>query len=358
MLHTVLTLDYEIHGNGDGSPRKLMLDPTARLMDLLEEYGGRLTIMADAAALIRFRAYDSEHPNDDLQSTALEQQLRTAVRRGHDVQLHFHSSYMKARFEKGRWIQYWPEYNLAALPRARIDEMIRIGKQYLESLFADVDPNYRCIAFRAANWAVQPSGNLIPALSNNGIEIDTSVFKYGRRSGLVSFDFRDAFSNCHPYRISAANVCQADPAGTVVEFPIYSEERRIGAFVSAQRVWHALSERRHPLPSAAPETHPEKKLIARFATVKRFLCGRHAWKADFNKCTGKQLIRAAQRLAATSGSAGTCIPFVVIGHSKLFTARNASALRPFLRFISESPELYGFATFRSFHLDSLVPRRT
>ena len=32
------TLDYEIHGNGDGNPIDLMVGPTYRLMDMLEQY--------------------------------------------------------------------------------------------------------------------------------------------------------------------------------------------------------------------------------------------------------------------------------------------------------------------------------
>jgi hypothetical protein len=32
----IFTLDYEIHGNGDGSPYQLMVEPTYRLMSLME----------------------------------------------------------------------------------------------------------------------------------------------------------------------------------------------------------------------------------------------------------------------------------------------------------------------------------
>ena len=43
-----------------------------------------------------------------------------------------------------------------------------------------------------ANWSVSPSGNVVRALAANGIPIDTSVFKYGRRDGLVAFDYSRA----------------------------------------------------------------------------------------------------------------------------------------------------------------------
>ena len=51
------TLDYEIHGNGDGNPYELMVEPTYRLMTLLEKYGQKLTIMADVAEILCFKRY-------------------------------------------------------------------------------------------------------------------------------------------------------------------------------------------------------------------------------------------------------------------------------------------------------------
>ena len=51
------TLDYEIHGNGEGDPMKMMVEPTYRLMTLLEKYNQRLTIMADVAEILCFKRY-------------------------------------------------------------------------------------------------------------------------------------------------------------------------------------------------------------------------------------------------------------------------------------------------------------
>ena len=59
------TLDYEIHGNGDGSPLSLMVEPTWRLMNLLEKYGQRVTIMADVAEILTFKRYYQETGRDD-----------------------------------------------------------------------------------------------------------------------------------------------------------------------------------------------------------------------------------------------------------------------------------------------------
>ena len=99
------------------------------------------------------------------------------------MQLHIHSSYFNATRVGDGWQQDWSEYDFARLPYERMDWMIRSGKAWLESLLRPVDPDYACVAFRAANWSVSPSGNVVRALAANGIPIDTSVFKYGRRDG-------------------------------------------------------------------------------------------------------------------------------------------------------------------------------
>ena len=124
-------LDHEIHGNGDGCPHELMVEPTRRLMDQFDRHGAKLTIMADVAAILKFKEYQEQTGRDDFHYDAIAEQLRDAVRRGHDVQLHLHASYFNAKHEGGRWLQDWSEYNFAGLPFERRNALVRIGKKYL-----------------------------------------------------------------------------------------------------------------------------------------------------------------------------------------------------------------------------------
>ena len=208
MLRVIFTLDYEIHGNGEGCPLELMVEPTRRMMDLFERHGAKLTIMADVAEILNFRGDQEQFGRDDCHYDAIAEQLRDAVRRGHDVQLHLHASYFNARRENGRWQQDWSEYNFAGLPLERLNELVRIGKKYLETLLKPVNPRYECIAFRAANWSVSPSRNVVRALVQNGIGIDTSVFKHGRRDGIVSFDYSAAPSEIEPWLVDENDICR------------------------------------------------------------------------------------------------------------------------------------------------------
>lgn len=353
MLHVIFTVDYEIHGNGDGDPNGLMVEPTTRMLGLLEEYGAKLTIMADVAEILRFKDYAERTGRDDYGYQAIVQQLLGAIAKGHDVQLHIHSSYFNAVHQEARWAQDWSEYDFALLPYERMDWMVKTCKDYLESLLKPADCNYACMAFRAANWSVSPSTNVVRALVNNRIEMDTSVFKFGRRNGAVTFDYSDAHHRLLPWRASESDICRRDPHGRLWEVPIYTEKRWLGAFLARGRLYRVMCDVFHKGPfnvshaaSKDGEPAPAGPRRSKLAALKA-LFHTHAWKADFNQCDGRQLIGALQRAEkSVAAAADVDVPFVLIGHSKLFTRANEGTLRPFLAHISRHPERFAFGTLQ------------
>jgi hypothetical protein len=353
MLKAIFTLDYEIHGNGEGCPRLLMVEPTQRLLRLLDQYDAKLTIMADIGEILKFKEYADQKKRDDYHFEDIVFQLQDAVARGHDVQLHIHSSYFNATHNGSRWIQDWSEYDFAGLRLDRMRMMVKTGKEFLESILQPVRSDYRCLAFRAANWSVSPSKNVAEALLDNDITIDTSIFKYGRRSGLVTFDYSAAESEIGPWPASEENFCLRDEASRLWEFPIYSENRWIGAFLSANRFYRVSQSARHRTARSSSEGGASEPSAAGrksgLAGKWRLLTKRHAWKADFNQCTGRQLVHAlrrAERKAAADHSIDS--PFVLIGHSKIFSRWNERSLRPFLEHVTRHPERFGFGTFGTF----------
>ncbi|MGI9211127.1 MAG: hypothetical protein ACR2HF_01530, partial [Methylococcaceae bacterium] len=324
MIRIIPTLDYEIHGNGHGCARELMVQPTERLMDMFNSYQARITIMADVAEILRFRDYHHENGHDHYHAQAIETQLKKAISEGHDVQLHLHSSYFNAHHVNNHWQQDWSEYDFARLDYSRMNWMIHSCKTYLEQLLQPVNPDYRCIAFRAANWSMHPSEQAIRALLNNGISIDTSVFKYGRRNHPVQFDYTHAHSHFMPWPVSTDDICCRDPNGKLIELPIYSEARSVWDFLSLNRMFRIIQALPHriniPKQASNPKVAPP--------SVWR---DKMAWKADINQSTGKQLIGIAEKLTAYQNQhLDELVPFVLIGHSKLFNAWNEHTIRPFL----------------------------
>jgi hypothetical protein len=347
VLQIILTLDYEIHGNGDGSPKDLMVEPTYRLLRLCDAYGAKLTIMADVAEILKFKEYKDRTGRDDYYYDAIVDQLRHAIKTGHDVQLHIHSSYFNARHDNGSWIQDWSEYNFADLPYDRMNWMVRACKEFLETLLRPVEPMYRCIAFRAANWSVSPSQNVVRSLVNNGIKIDTSIFKYGYRNGIVSFDYSRAYSQIVPWRVKEDDICSRDDTSSLWELPIYSEERWIGAFLTYNRIYRAFMGRRHRIRhkdgSSKLQSGVTEASQARCWTLMAKVFQKHAWKADFNQCVSKQLTNVLDRVSNRYvNQKDMLVPFILIGHSKLFTNRNERSLTPFLEYCAQHPDKFDF----------------
>ncbi len=352
MFRILFTLDYEIHGNGEGDPQTLLVDRTNRLMNLFDKYGAILTIMADVAEILKFKEYFEKFGKDDYSYVKIVKQLKNAVARGHDVQLHIHPSYFNAKYRNNKWYQDYSEYNLAELEKNRISEIIKLSKNYLENILREEHPQYNCIAFRSANWAINPPKNIVQALIKNKIQIDTSVFKYGKSNGIVNFDYSNAYSALRPWPIDENNVCKYDKNGKLFEFPIYCEKRSVLAFFSLTRLFNLLQTNIH---SVRKETQPlvdqYKTQTKQFKLIKltKYL-NKFPWKADFNQCTGNQLISCLQRIKNKYNSDSKEYPFVLIGHSKLFTKINECSLKSFLEYVDKNSDTFSFGKFSDFDL--------
>lgn len=351
MHNLIFTVDYEIHGNGDGHPMALMIEPTYRLMTLLEKYGAKLVIFADVAEILKFREYYETTGRDDFCYRQITEQLGQALQRGHDVQLHIHSSYFGARYHSGTWRQNWKNYNLAGLSADQIRTIVRTCKEFLEETLRPVQPEYECYAFRAANWAMHPTRNLALALVGNGICIDSSVYKYGKQRGWVSYDYSNAHDAAFPYRASCEDICDYDPEGKIVEFPIYCQLKPIPAFLSPIRIYRMLRARRHRH-ERNPELNPQNgKSTLRNSFGLNALVRKYPRKFDFNQMTSRQMIDTLESIDRREGENAY---ITLIGHSKSFIRYNEYTLGTFLQYVTQNNDHYRFTTFPS--RDALLRR--
>ncbi len=338
------TLDYEIHGNGDGNPQSLMVEPTFRLMDLLEKYGQRVTIMADVAEILTFKRYFEETGRDDFHYADIESQLREAVRRGHDVQLHVHSSWFKAAWNGKRWDQCIEEYNMASLPIERIDEMVGQCVSYLSHLLVPVRPDYKVWLFRAANWSMMPTENIYQVLIKHGITADTSVYKGGVQGGNVCYDYRNAWDHLLSYPASSSDINLHAPIGqkaVLTEYPIYTEMRPFWSFLTPIRVFRMVRARFHRHkrnPSGTDNKREIEKSDNRELSLRAFF-RKSPWKMDFNQATGGQLIGAMKRIMSRSIKDREIIDVVLIGHSKSFLKYNEKSFAKFLKWSNSHSEI-------------------
>ena len=55
MIKLIFTLDYEIFGNGEGSLKELVYEPTQNLINLFNEYNYNFVNFVEAAELIKIK---------------------------------------------------------------------------------------------------------------------------------------------------------------------------------------------------------------------------------------------------------------------------------------------------------------
>ena len=344
MLKLIFTLDYEIHGNGDGCPEKLMVKPTYRLMNLMDKYDAKLTIFADMAEISRFKAYYEETGADKFHYLKIKNQLQEAVLRGHDVQLHIHSSYFNARYDGKKWQQSWDEYDFAGLEYSKIHDRIKSGKELLESIMREKVPEYTCFAFRAANWAMQPTPNIGRALLENDIYIDSSVYKYGKQHEWVKYDYTNAQNPTFPYKASLDEICENDENSPLWEFPIHCELRPFYDFITPVRFFRMVRAKfhKHKMPAGKNQSTSLNEKVRKDTTLSVFN-RKYPRKFDFNQLSGRQMVRQLQRLAPQQEKETNYV--TLIGHSKSFVPYNKLTLNTFLSYVANNQQAYTFSNF-------------
>src|SRR5271157_6023712 len=126
MIECVFTLDYEIYGNGEGSLRDLVLDPTRRLAELFREFGAPFVVFAEAVEFAKM-----EEAQSDPDTAEVRAQLRELRRAGHEIALHLHPWWANARYENKHWRLDWSERNICTLEPDRAETIVSGAIRYL-----------------------------------------------------------------------------------------------------------------------------------------------------------------------------------------------------------------------------------
>ncbi len=225
----VLSLDYETWQPLPPGRRldwyETILRPAEALMVTAEQFSAPLTFFVEMGEILYLRK------NDPAVAAALEEQIRVARGRGHDIQLHLHPEWLPESGPKhdpatGSW--WWdPERSrIHSLGEAPLSLFGRL-KEELEKIVRPVDPSYRVRVFRAGKYRIQPHGEIFRALFRCGIPADSSVW-HGGHSFEHRYDFRGAFSTMNPYFPADCDINQPAPLAeeAILEFPILSRDGR------------------------------------------------------------------------------------------------------------------------------------
>lgn len=173
-IYLALTDDWELRGDGSGDMDAIQLEPMRRLASLYEKNGARGSFFVEVMQQRTFRCFQSEHPELKALADRWEAQVRDVYQRGHDIQLHIHPQWTRAEYQGGSW-KLEGEWSILDYSPEEADRLILEGKNFLEDILRPVDPDYRCLAFRAGAWCVAPSPHILSQLAKAGIILDASI---------------------------------------------------------------------------------------------------------------------------------------------------------------------------------------
>ena len=353
MIYLVLSLDYELFGNGSGDVRRDMIEPTNRILQICDEHTAKVSIMLEVGAYWAMQKAEEEGllNIDYLPSQEIERQVKTAVTSGHDVQLHLHPWWIGATFEENRW-RLHPEYRrVTDLPNGTGSEgdllsvvgVLCEGKRTLEALVRPVRADYECLVYRAAMFWGQPSGGLIRGLKMAGLAADSSVVGGLYETAPVPTDYRDVPPSLDYWWTSAEDISRSGRKGEqIIEFPVYSKLRpyvcnfkwtKLSATLKRRSVEKADTQG-YGMMEARKSTDSLGGIIKKLWTLQPL-------KYDFCKLSANDMIRELRRLIKSNpviksnpaDEDGIGTPVVMVGHSKDFW--NDRNLAIFLKFVKE-----------------------
>lgn len=297
MIDCILTIDYEIFGNGEGSLEEHILKPTEQLKEVLNDVDTKLVFFVEAAELEKI-----EKEGSDRAVVQVNRQIRDLYEKGHEIGLHLHPQWCNAMYRDGQWELDDAEYNLCLLSKIRIEKIVDGAIDYLRLILGD--SSYTPRSFRAGNWLFQPAQPVARILAGRGIKIDSSVFKGGLQRHR-HLDYRLARKNGYYWKFRD-DVNRPDDRGAILEMPIHTE---------MVPPWRMVTKKRLELQrKASVGNRLTKERMYRLLDRARFL---HPLKLDFCRMTMDELVAVLSKVIEEDQcSPNVYRPIVAIGHTK------------------------------------------
>lgn len=335
--HLVISVDYEVFGNGTGDVRQHMTEPTERMARMCEAHKVPLTVFFEVEEFLAFEKHRSELKALLGYDPAAEirEQIKSFAARGHDIQLHLHPEWVGARFEAGQWVLRPERQTVDSLFESEAETVAYIAerKGAIDEILTEAGSSQRVHVYRAGAFSAQPGKKLLRALQANEIYIDSSVVQgLTRQNPHVTLDYRKAPCRKGPWRVST-DVAMEDRVGEVWEFPIYS--------VMGRRWQQATLGRLKAKFSKNVPKNRQKQMVQQLGISRnpvkllKFLFSPTPIKLDFHNLTPGKLMEYIH--GAPRSNDGIPDVLVLIGHSKehLFDEPFAE----FLRLVSKDPNL-------------------
>jgi hypothetical protein len=220
----ILSFDHELSLGGTDSYDHNLFAPTYELLKLADRLGVRVALFTDILCAVRYEQWDR-----DGFFVPYVRQLATALRLGHDVQLHIHPHWVDSQFIDNT---YYPSSSFAlgdfanADPPNDVRGIVSQAYDALSDVCGHYAPSYRCVAYRAGGYNLSPAtDSILRALFDKGVRIDSSIIKgYKFTSGISAVDFSHMPRSAN-WTIPVEGPLNAQSESGIFEVPIASKAR-------------------------------------------------------------------------------------------------------------------------------------
>lgn len=192
----LITFDYELFlGRRSGRPLDCMLQPTARLLEILNHYNASSIFFVDTTYLCRLLEQSKTHPECKEDFDAISNQIMKMIEQGHYVQPHIHPHWLDAKYNAQT-----RDFDLTNINRYRFHQLSEEDRKTVFHSSIDVlkkiihphFPEYKINAFRAGGWSIQPFSDFKEQFIEHNIQYDlTVVNKLYQFSNAQIFDYSD-----------------------------------------------------------------------------------------------------------------------------------------------------------------------
>lgn len=332
LRHLVFTLDHEVFGSGAGDVRQHVTDPAERMCRIAERYQLPVTIFFELEEYLQFERHGARLRKSLGYDAAEEMRVQAAdlAQRGHDIQLHLHPQWHRARYDGSNWELQEGCFTVDALfeTQEETTDFMRERRSALEAISGKP-----VTAYRAGGFAAQPGAKLIRALDATGFAIESSVVDGLRFDNPYPLDYRDTPEGRRMWRISSEVDREDFLSGSLWEVPIHSVRGRRYQQLTVDRLKAKFSRN---VPKAR-----QREMVGQLGLSRNpiellsFLWQPVPIKLDYHNLSARALYRMIRE--AQPPCAGDLDVLVLIGHTKEHI--DDGAFDQFLKLISADDSL-------------------
>lgn len=326
----ILTVDYELFGNGSGNPDCCILSPAEKIIATADFFNAPVTFFVEALEMIAFE----NNSKTSAEVGRIRKQILKAIAGGHDAQLHLHPQWYTAESKEPQgWVVDETRWRIGDLYEPEIDKLITDGKKWLENLIRDIRPEYRCTSFRAGGWCIQPSEKVLNALTHHNFKVDSTVAP-GMKIDSKGEWFNFYVTPKKPFWMTTSDVCLEDEKGTIAEVPITTGK--------ISPLSHFLAKKAHQrqsrgfAPSCSGSYRKPNGIVSGLVEKMNKLFNLGNAMLDFSTMPADILIEITEKWIKAFGNLDFPIPIVAIAHTKNFTASSSAALKTYLTWATEN----------------------